>query len=604
MLCTGVSAHVGTEFEEALGKLAMREMVSRNGLVETPLLQAWVQRIGGTVAAQSSRSHLRYRFFILDSSESNAFSLPGGYIVVTMGLLTQASSDEELAGVIGHEVAHSDDHDFLRLLRQQAIHLGLQSLLRREVNDEWVMGAQFFQILDTLRASRRHEMQADIVGVELAFAARYDPQGHVDFLRTVQQKQSGADKLFATHPPGEQRVAISSRTISELEVADYPGMMALADSLRQRWHWARAAEQYAQTARLHQQQAEPLLRLGQLEEERGRTAQAAKAYEGALARSPDLQAAQAGLTRTQARVEPPLQTVALPQPLREQVGAAAEAVRAEAKHSYEAEKRLHAALKAFDRDYEIAAAMQTAQVIAPETNDAAYLATVARAYYALARAQKEARRQGEVMARAASVRQGWEQVAGALQTEHKVKGATATNEEELTQVAEAFVPASEPAVRAVTAALEADQGAAAELKSATQLLAAAFLALVASGPDQPLGRLNFTRFLLLQGEITTADAKIRRIGQAGDKMMREVIGRHVEVTGLALSAAHATAGPELAALDRHLAEQRVGEPVSDGLLGTSTLDAFDRSITDGGLKSLQAKDALLRMLYLDLRRER
>lgn len=604
MLCTGVSAHVGTEFEEALGKLAMREMVSRNGLVETPLLQAWVQRIGGTIAAQSSRSHLRYRFYILDSSESNAFSLPGGYIIVTMGLLTQASSDEELAGVIGHEVAHSDDRDFLRLLRQQAIHLGLQSLLRREVNDEWVMGAQFVQILDTLRASRRHETQADIVGIKLAFAARYDPQGHVDFLRTVQQKQSGADRIFATHPPGEQRVATAERTISELRAADYPGMMALASSLRQRWHWSRAAELYAQTANLHPREAEPLLLLGELEEERGQTTQAARAYEGALSRSPGLQAAQEAVTRLQARVEPAVQPISLPLALRERVDNAARTMRAEAAGSYEAEKRLHSALKAFDSDYQIAAAVQTAQIIAPETNDEAYLATVVRAYYALARAQKEARRQGEVMARATSVRQGWERVATQLQTEYKVKGATATNEEELAQVAEAVIPAAQPAVHAVAMALEADQGAAAELRSATRLLAAAFLALVASGPDQPLGRLNFTRFLLLQGDIITAETKIRRIEQSGDQMMREVLAQHIEVTALALSVTHATAGPELAALDLRLAEQRAGQLPPDGLLGKSVLDAFDSGFTEGGLKSLQAMDALMRMLYLDLRRER
>lgn len=604
MLCTGVSAHVGTEFEEALGKLAMREMVSRNGLVETPLLQAWVQRIGGTIAAQSSRSHLRYRFYILDSSESNAFSLPGGYIIVTMGLLTQANSDEELAGVIGHEVAHSDDRDFLRVLRQQAIHLGLQSLLRREVSDEWVMASQFLQLLDTLRASRRHETQADILGVKLAFAARYDPQGHVDFLRTVQQKQSGADKLFATHPPGERRVATASRTISRLETADYPGMMALADGLRDRWHWSRAAELYEQTAQLHQGQPEPLLRLGQLEEERGRTAEATKAYELALARFPGLQAAQTGLARVQARAATPALLVSLPLALREQADTAARQMRAEAGQSYNAEKSLHTALKAFESDYQIAMAMQTAQVIAPETNDEAYLATVVRACYALARAQKEARRQGEVIARATSVRQGWERVATQLQTEYKVKGATATNEEELAQVAEAFIPAAQRALRAVTMALEADHGTAADLTSATRLLAAAFLALVASGPDQPLGHLNFTRFLLLQTDIITAEAKIRKIEQTGDKVMCEVLRRHLEVTALALSVAHATAGPEMATLDRHLAEQRVGGALPEGLLGKSALETLDNSISDGGLKSLQARDAILRMLYLDLRRER
>lgn len=582
----------------------MREMVSRNGLVETPLLHAWVQQIGGTVAAQSSRGHLRYRFFILDSSESNAFSLPGGYILVTMGLLTEASSDEELAGVIGHEVAHSDDRDFQRLLERQVLHLGLQSLLRREVSDEWVLGSQFLQVLDTLRASRRHEMQADVVGVKLAFAARYDPQGHVNFLRTVRQKHSGADKLFATHPPGEQRVETASRTIAQLEAHDYPGMMALADSLRDRWHWARAAEQYALTARTHPLETAPLLRLGQLEEERGRPAQALEAYQEALVRDPGLTAAEAGLARVRALPAPPQHSVSLPASLREQVKATVAQMRVEEERSYQAEKRLHAALKKFGSDYEIASALQTAQVIAPETNDEAYLSTVARAYYALARAQKEARRQGEVMARAASVRQGWERVAGALQSTAKVTGATAANEEQLRQVAQAFLPAAQPAIQAVTASLETDARAAADLRTATRMLSGAFLALVASGPDQPLRRLNFTRFLLLQGEITAADSKIRKLEQTGDRTMREVLTQHLEVTSLALSAAHATASPQLAALDRHLAEARVGGPVGEGLLGETAERVLNDSVDESTLNGLQARDAIMRMLYLDVRRER
>ncbi|MEI6499687.1 MAG: M48 family metalloprotease, partial [Armatimonadota bacterium] len=108
-----MSAHaeVWTEVEEAIGKLTLDETLAEEGRLTDPLLQSWVDRVGGDVCRHSSRKHIRYRFYVSAACVSNAYSLPGGYVVVTSGLLNHVSSDEELAGVIAHEIAHLGARD-------------------------------------------------------------------------------------------------------------------------------------------------------------------------------------------------------------------------------------------------------------------------------------------------------------------------------------------------------------------------------------------------------------------------------------------------------------------------------------------------------------
>src|SRR5262247_2519068 len=76
------------------------------GLLDDPALVAYVQALGQRLAAQSPRRDVEYRFQVVDRVEPNAFALPGGYIYMTRGLLVLVNSEDELAGVIGHEIGH------------------------------------------------------------------------------------------------------------------------------------------------------------------------------------------------------------------------------------------------------------------------------------------------------------------------------------------------------------------------------------------------------------------------------------------------------------------------------------------------------------------
>ncbi len=92
--------------EIELGKRYHQQVLRLTPPYQDNELQAYVQRIGDSLASKSHRPNLFYRFTILDSPDINAFALPGGYIYINRGLMAYLSSEEELAAVLGHEIGH------------------------------------------------------------------------------------------------------------------------------------------------------------------------------------------------------------------------------------------------------------------------------------------------------------------------------------------------------------------------------------------------------------------------------------------------------------------------------------------------------------------
>src|SRR5262249_19836729 len=76
------------------------------GFVDDPKLQAYVQQLGARVAASSPLQSVDYTFHVLDIPQSNAFALPGGWVYVSRGILVMTNSEDELAGILGHEIGH------------------------------------------------------------------------------------------------------------------------------------------------------------------------------------------------------------------------------------------------------------------------------------------------------------------------------------------------------------------------------------------------------------------------------------------------------------------------------------------------------------------
>lgn len=154
----------------------------------------------------------KWEVHVLSSDEINAWCMPGGKIAVYTGLLSKIKpTDDELAAVLGHEIAHAlREHARERVSQQMATNLGLQVLsIATGSNAASDLGGQLTSVMFTLPNSRTHETEADRMGVELAARAGYDPRAAV----TLWQKMGAADsgnappEILSTHPSAASRIS-------------------------------------------------------------------------------------------------------------------------------------------------------------------------------------------------------------------------------------------------------------------------------------------------------------------------------------------------------------------------------------------------------------
>jgi len=178
------------------------------GLLEDPVLTAYVEGIGRKLLHGLPRREFAYRFSIVDQMEPNAFALPGGHIYVSRGLLALINDVDELACVLGHEIVHAARR---HAAQQQAVarYQGSFSLPSSRAAN---MAAY----------SRDMEREADMLGQRLCAAAGYDPMAMSTFLRSLDQRERlliGAPRVptfFDTHPGSRERAAANSVRASEM----------------------------------------------------------------------------------------------------------------------------------------------------------------------------------------------------------------------------------------------------------------------------------------------------------------------------------------------------------------------------------------------------
>jgi beta-barrel assembly-enhancing protease len=193
------SARMSRQDEIQLGKRAAAEMEKQYRTWEDPT----VSRIGRAVAAASGAPDYPYRFRVIDQDQMNAFALPGGPVYVTDTLLQAVGQDQDqLAGVLGHEVAHiARRHSVRQIERQNWFGLGIEVLTGGSVQDIATALANL-QLLDY---SRDQEYEADRLGTQSMRAAGYDPMGLVRFLeRLAAMDQGGASIPWLRSHPGSQ----------------------------------------------------------------------------------------------------------------------------------------------------------------------------------------------------------------------------------------------------------------------------------------------------------------------------------------------------------------------------------------------------------------
>lgn len=217
---------VSDEQEIEMGKTADPEFKLKDGLYKDPRLQAYVEKVGQSVAKYSGRENMVYHFAVLDSPVINAFALPGGYIYVTRGILAQMNSEAELAFVLGHEIGHvAAKHGAQRMSQLQGASIGMSILalvLGKEANpyQAWIGKALELSILGY---GRQNELEADGLGVQYASKSGYHLKAGALFLETLKKQEPYArdwlSQIHSSHPPTDERLSRVHQQIDTLEKA-------------------------------------------------------------------------------------------------------------------------------------------------------------------------------------------------------------------------------------------------------------------------------------------------------------------------------------------------------------------------------------------------
>ena len=209
------TTEINEQQEAEIGKEYASLLVGAAPLFDNADVQRYVNQVGRWLSLNAERPDLNWRFGVLDSENINAFATPGGYVFVTKGLLARLKSEAELAGVLGHEIAHVVRKHHLNALRKGAgMQAGANILAEvaaargtnRMLSDRLVSGVKEVMLRGL---DKDDEFEADRMGVVIAARAGYDPYGLPAVLQMLQgmnPQDSGLTLLFATHPTPDARL--------------------------------------------------------------------------------------------------------------------------------------------------------------------------------------------------------------------------------------------------------------------------------------------------------------------------------------------------------------------------------------------------------------
>ena len=214
------------EKEIALGKGLATDIERQAKIIDDPLIAEYVSRVGQNLV-RNSDAKVPFTIKVVDSEDVNAFALPGGFFYVNSGLLMAADSESELAGVMGHEIAHiAGRHGTKQATKGTIANLatiplmftgfGWTSMLLRQ-------GASILIPLVFLQFNQAQEREADVLGLQYMYKSGYDPTSFVDFFEKLQSREKRKPgtmaKIFSSHPLTADRVTDAQKNIGEMLAA-------------------------------------------------------------------------------------------------------------------------------------------------------------------------------------------------------------------------------------------------------------------------------------------------------------------------------------------------------------------------------------------------
>ena len=213
-LLGSVAGNQGDEEEIRAGEGVAATVLGAARPVANARIQRYVNLVGRTITQHSDRKGLPWSFVVIDTSSINAFAAPGGVILVTAGLYEMLETEDELAAVLAHEIAHVNRaHHYKVMKQQETVETGSNFLQRAIAKDGGsATTARFGRMGAELLArglDKEAEFEADQDGLVLAARAGYDSSALVSVLTKLQRRERGdgaLSLLFKTHPSPADRI--------------------------------------------------------------------------------------------------------------------------------------------------------------------------------------------------------------------------------------------------------------------------------------------------------------------------------------------------------------------------------------------------------------
>ena len=220
LIFNSLTAHasLSVEKEKEMGRRLVLQIEKELEIIREPAVQRYVDRIGERIVSQIGHTPYDFRYHVVKSPDPNAFAIPGGHIFLASGLIIMASSEDEVAGVVSHEVSHiKARHIAQRIERAKKLNLVTMAgilagvIIGGKATGAMTAGSVAAGQAMALKYSREDEREADQLGFQYLIKAGYDGWGMVSFLRKLHRMNllspGTPPGYLSTHPGTEDRIS-------------------------------------------------------------------------------------------------------------------------------------------------------------------------------------------------------------------------------------------------------------------------------------------------------------------------------------------------------------------------------------------------------------
>lgn len=227
---------ISIEKERQLGTAWLAALRGQVQTYEQPIIEQYLEQLVYSLAPYSTVADREFRFVVLNSPELNAFAVPGSVVGINAGLFLHASSEQEFASVIAHELAHLSQRHYARRLEKQQLStpLTLAGVLASvviaattgaEAGIATLASTQALSVEKSLSYSRQNEEEADRIGIETMYKSDYNPRAMPKMfermLKNARLQGNTPPEYLSTHPLSENRVSDTRNRAEQYPVKPY-----------------------------------------------------------------------------------------------------------------------------------------------------------------------------------------------------------------------------------------------------------------------------------------------------------------------------------------------------------------------------------------------